>query len=317
MPTTQLRSLLLPVVVSASALALTPLEPAAPAPWGEVGHRLAARSAASGLPGAMPAFFRDAAGQLEYLDPEPDRWRSRELNTMDQAFAYDHYIDLENVPARALDAPHRWEFVRLLYEAGVEVPERDAGFLPYRVLELYERLLAEWRLWRENDGPERAWIEQRIINDAGVLGHYVTDASQPHHTTIHYNGWADDAPNPAGYTTERDFHWRFESAFVAAHVDFGEVLAATRPGAPRHLADTRAAVLDYLLAGHREVETLYRLEKEARFDPETSPPTAHLEFAVDRLAVGASMLRDLWWTAWLESAVPEADVRGNPESPAP
>ena len=78
----------------------------------------------------------------------------------------------------------------MLYEAGIERPERDAGFLPFRIVELYQRIVSGWLRWRAEEDPlRRSWIEQRIVNDAGILGHYVTDASQPHHTTIHFNGW--------------------------------------------------------------------------------------------------------------------------------
>ena len=68
---------------------------------------MAARTATTALPSAMPAFFRGAADQLVYLDSEPDRWRNFELREMDQAWSYDHYVDLENVPDGALDTPDR------------------------------------------------------------------------------------------------------------------------------------------------------------------------------------------------------------------
>ena len=176
-----------------------PRDPVSSPPWGYVGHQMAARAAAATLPGEMPAFFRDAGPQLVYLNPEPDRWRVRARREMDQAFQYDHYIDLENVPDGALDAPDRFTYLRLLYEAGLERPERDAGFLPYRIMELYQRTVNGWRMWSAETDPERReWIEERIVNDAGILGHYVTDASQPHHTTIHFNGWDGDTRTPRG-----------------------------------------------------------------------------------------------------------------------
>jgi len=167
-----------------------------PPRWGSVGHEMAARTATAALPSAMPAFFRGAADQLVYLDSEPDRWRNFELREMDQAWSYDHYVDLENVPDGALDTPDRFEFLKALYDAGLEKPERDGGFLPYRIIEVYQRVVTEWRMWRsEDDTQKKQWIEARILNDAGILGHYVTDASQPHHTTIHFNGWSAGAPN--------------------------------------------------------------------------------------------------------------------------
>ena len=159
---------------------------------------------------------------------------------MDQAFSYDHYIDLERVPADAFDEPDRWVFLRALYEAGVEIPERDVGFLPYRIIELHQRLVIQFRLWRESSGREREWIEDRVINDAGTMGHYVTDASQPHHTTIHFNGWDADTPNPNGYTTTRDFHARFETVFVGAHVTFEDLLREMPSESPAAIQDVRA-----------------------------------------------------------------------------
>ena len=42
------------------------------------------------------------------------------------------------MPSGAFDAPNRFEFLRMLYEAGVARPERDVGFLPFRIVELYQ-----------------------------------------------------------------------------------------------------------------------------------------------------------------------------------
>ncbi|HEV7842547.1 MAG TPA: hypothetical protein VGO69_02570, partial [Pyrinomonadaceae bacterium] len=67
--------------------------------WGEAGHKLSGRAAATRLPKEMPGFFRKSVDQLEYLNPEPDRWRSKVMLEMNEAFAYDHFLDLEMVPA--------------------------------------------------------------------------------------------------------------------------------------------------------------------------------------------------------------------------
>ena len=100
----------------------------------------------------------------------------------------DHYVDMEMVPAGAFNVASRYDFIVELLKSGRK--PADAGFLPYRMLEMFQRMRVEFRLWRaEKDLRRRLWIEQRIINDAGVLGHYVSDGSNPHHTTIHHNGW--------------------------------------------------------------------------------------------------------------------------------
>ena len=278
--------------------------------WGFTGHQMAARAAVSLLPAVPPAgiptFFVEAGEQLVYLNPEPDRWRVRELEAMDQAFAYDHYIDLENVPQGALDATNRFEFLRMLYEAGVPRPERDVGFLPFRIVELHQRLVGQWRLWRaERDPVRRSWIEQRIVNDAGILGHYVTDASQPHHTTIHFNGWALGAPNPERFTSDPGFHARFERHFVEAHVTDDDVARFLRWQPSLSAGLVRETVLAHIVAAHDHVVTLYRLERDVGFDPERPPHPVAVEFAASRIAAGADMLAALWWFAWLESAAQE------------
>lgn len=285
-------------VVAAGILTLAGAGTAAA--WGAAGHEMIGRIAAEGLPSSMPSFFTSATDQLAYLNPEPDRWREEGLREMDEAFKYDHYIDLENVPGNALEAPDRFRFLAELYAAGIERPEQAVGFLPYRILELHQRLTTGFARWRVVESArERAWIEQRIINDAGILGHYVADAANPHHSTIHFNGWSSDAPNPAGYTTERDFHWRFESAFVGAHVTPDEVRREV-PRGVEPIQDVHDAVLAYVRASNDQVVTLYELEKQHGFDPEAAAPDAE-RFAIGRLAAGTQMLRSLWYDAWLES----------------
>lgn len=278
--------------------------PTAENPWGAHGHRIAAEAAAEALPEAMPDFFTERADQLVYLNPEPDRWRDGRITEMDRGFAFDHYIDLERVPPRALETPDRWTYVETLHREGLEHPARDAGFLPFRILELHQRLVTEWRLWRgARTRDEHQWIEDRIVNDAGILGHYVTDASQPHHTTIHFNGWDSKSPNPEGFTDDRDFHARFEAAFVGAHVRQDDVAAPLISLEARRFTNVRRAVWSHIRESHSRVVDLYRLDRDVGFDPDRGDPRTQ-SFTVERLVSGARMLRDLWWTAWLESERP-------------
>ncbi len=304
-PTAAAAALALPVTLLTFA-ATPPTAESAESRWGADGHVMASRAASAGLPGEMPAFFRDADDQLAYLNPEPDRWRNRVMREMDQAFSYDHYIDIENAPEGALDAGDRYVFLSMLYDAGLPKPERDVGMLPFHIVELYQRIVTEWRLWTEATDPEeRRWIEARILNDAGTLGHYVTDGSQPHHTTIHFNGWnasgVKQMPNPEGFTEARDFHGRFEAGFVRRHVDGERVLAAADAPVRRVDGRAREAIWEYLMETHAEVEQLYRLERDFGFvEDEGTPAPETIDFAVERLAAGAVMLRDLWWSAYLE-----------------
>lgn len=276
-------------------------ELSAPVPWGSHGHHITSRAALAHLPPGMPVFFREAGEQLEYLGPEPDRWRSRGLREMNEAWTYDHYIDLENVPSGALEASDRYEFLAALCGAGIQRPQQSVGFLPWRMLEMYQRLATGFASWRNLKGdPRRSFVEARILNDAGILGHYAADASQPHHTTIHFNGWAEGAPNPRGFTGSRDFHSRFESAFVEAHITYPEI--DTRMASePLSIREARQAIWSYVRASNALVEQQYELEQAYGFDPDATPHPEVREFVVQRLTAGAEMLRALWWSAWLES----------------
>jgi hypothetical protein len=268
--------------------------------WGFHGHEMAGRAAAQKLPADLPAFFRAAAEQLTYLNPEPDRWRGDGFRELNEAKRYDHYIDFEVIPQAALAAPDRFRYLAALQEAGLEHPAREAGLLQYRMLELYQRLVVQWQLWRREQDPlRRGFIEQRIINDAGTLGHYVLDGSNPHHTSVHHDGWRTDYPNPRGFTTERGFHSRFESRFVQARVQLADLLPHI-DAEPRRLGEARAEVLAHLQRSHQRLERLYELDLVEAFGPGNRNPL-HKEFAVERLAAGANMLRAMWWSAWLES----------------
>jgi hypothetical protein len=282
--------------------------------WGMYGHEIAGRAAATGLPRELPAFFRDATEQLAYLNPEPDRWRGgfRELN---EAKRYDHYINFEVIPDSILVRPDRFQFLVGLQQIGLSNPARDAGLLPFRIVEMYQGLVVQWRLWRgERDPVRRGWIEQRIINDAGIMGHYVTDGANPHHTSVHFDGWRADYPNPRGFSTERGFHSRFETQFVSAAIRTEDILPYIR--APQRIAgDVRSGVLTFLRQSFGHLERLYELDRIERFGPETRG-APHRAFAVERLAAGANMLRDLWYTAYLESGDPAGGGAGASPSPA-
>ena len=138
-----------------------------------------------------------------------------------------------------------------------------------------------------------------------MLGHYVTDAANPLHTTVHIFGWFGS--NPQGYATDQDVHFRFESQYVEAHIQLPDVLAKLPPQ-PRVLRDLQTEVLQHLEKSHSLVERLYQLDRQERFSPATAGPE-HRQFALERLVDGAAMLRDLWWTAWVTSGEPAPAAR--------
>jgi hypothetical protein len=279
------------------------------AAWGDAGHRITGEAAALKMPPSTPAFFRSASRQLAYLNPEPDRWRDRAERTLDPALegatAPDHFIDMEMAPpavlAAALKASDRYGYLDTLGAAGVKGVVM--GLLPFRMLELSQQLREDFREWRVAPDSTKSLIEARIIDDAGILGHYVADGSNPAHTSIQYNGWT--GANPNGYATDKRFHSRFESAYVGANIKLADVVS--RMDTTAHVfPDLRSAIVAYLRETNGQVEHLYQLDKAHPFDANTTDPDDKA-FTVERLAAGARMLRDLWWTAWVTSGQPVAN----------
>jgi hypothetical protein len=273
--------------------------------WGEEGHRYINRIAAEHLPEDVPTFFRSSGARLSFLGPEPDRWRdSKELfKALGEVNGPDHFIDIdkrENFDALPND---RYSYADWLRSKGKD--PKDIGFLPYSILEGYQKIQVLFRMWRDRQHEaERDQIEQNIIYYAGVVGHYVADGSQPLHTSIHFNGWSTSA-NPELYTRE-PLHWRFEGEYVKAQIkpeDFsGLVKTATR------LQDPLADIMKYLFQSYDRVPDLYRMDKTARWDANNRNADSK-KFVAERLAAGSQMLGNLWYTAWLGSATAKPEDR--------
>ena len=266
--------------------------------WGDEGHRFVNLVAAGHLPEDMPAFFRSAGVRLSFLGPEPDRWRdSKEVfKALSEVNGPDHFIDIdkpENFEALPND---RYEYADWLRSKGKS--PKDIGFLPYSILEGYQKIQVLFRLWRERQNDaEQDQIEQNIIYYAGVVGHYVADGAQPLHTSIHYNGWSTSS-NPQLYTRE-PLHWRFEGEYLKANIkpeDFsGLVKTAVK------LQDPFADIMRYLLQSFDRVPDLYRMDKTSRWEANNRNADSK-KFVAERLAAGSQMLTNLWYTAWLDSS---------------
>jgi hypothetical protein len=293
--------------------------------WGSDGHRIINRLAAESLPADAPAFLKtpSAINEIEYLGPEPDRWRSPAEPELSYAQAPEHFLDLETADVIGTLPRRRSDFLNDLAtyrtqrpdQAAVEAPEK-VGLQPWETEEVWERLKAAFREYRtdqaapagspqHNDVPS---VEAAVLFYAGWLGHYVGDGSQPLHVSIQYNGWV--GPNPNGYSTEHTIHSQFESVYVAANIKASDVKPLLAPEKP--IVEEWSDYLAYLRHSGTLVEKTYQLEKAGGFTGAGTPEAK--QFTGERLAAGASMLRDLIYAAWIDSAQPVPDW--HPATPA-
>jgi len=307
------KTISLRVVLSAAGLLGLAL-PSQPArAWEQDGHRIINKLAASNLPADMPAFLRTHAAidEIEYLGPEPDRWRSRAELELSAVQAPEHFIDLELADALG-PLPHkRLDFEAKVFAAG-QRPEA-IGLQPWEAEEVWERLKAAMREYRamvaagpgSNVGTKPGAnvdtkpVEATILFYAGWLGHYVADGSQPLHVTVKYNGWV--GANPNGYTTGHQIHHLFEGPFVAANIHAPDVQG--KMTAVKLIdGDMFDAYVAYLRHTGTYVEKVYQFEKAGAFIGAGTPDSR--DFTAARVADGASMLRDMIYTAWIDSAQP-------------
>ena len=294
------RSRLIPCVLTVLVLANSAW------PWGNEGHMAINRVAAEKLPPEVPAFLRNAQEQLAYLGPEPDRWREKSELALKLSQEPDHFIDLELVEGMSLP-PDRYSYYRVLEARRQETPGQPesllpekVGLQPYITMEVFGRLIVAFREYRHalRDHTSVELSERNAIFYAGWLGHYVADGANPLHTSVNYNGWTGS--NPSGYTTDHTIHWKMEGEFVAANqkeLNFAGLV----PAEARKLANPFEDYLIYLHKSNGCVEKVYQLEKAGGFEGAGTP--ASRQFIDQRMAAGAEMLRDLWYTAWLDSAV--------------
>jgi hypothetical protein len=270
-----------------------------------------------GLGGELPAFLRTplAASQAGLLAQEPDMSRNA-----GQPHDWDsdpgHFIDVLDDgtvlggPKLAALPPSRRDYDTALRQVGAN--QYAAGFLPYNIIDGWQQLVKDFALLRADIAGEkfartpgerahfaayRAVRQMLVLRDLGVWAHYVGDASQPLHVTVHYNGWGD-YPNPDGFVAQPGLHAKFESDFVDAHVTEADVAARMTP----YRADRAAIAVRtarYLAGTATHVRQLYQFEKDGAFDAATPAATA---FTATRIAAGAAMLRDLVMDAWRASA---------------
>lgn len=262
------------------------------------------RLGASALPQDIPAFLRSQAAleEIEYLGPEPDRWRSKAEPELAAVQAPEHFIDLELADALGPLPRKRLDFEAMVFAAGKR-PE-TIGLQPWQTDEVWERLKAAMREYRAISaarGDTRP-VEAAIIFYSGWLGHYVGDGSQPLHVTVQYNGWT--GPNPHGYNTGHQIHYQFESAFVAANIHAPEAEAKMTPLKTID-GDMFDAYVAYLRHTGTFVEKVYELDKAGEFTGAGTQESR--DFTAERIAAGASMLRDMIYGAWIDSAQPVPD----------
>lgn len=296
--------------------------------WSAPGHRTITRLAIALLPDDVPAWLRepDAVEIAAYQSNEPDRWRGTRTPALAHENNGDHYIDLELLTDHKLTLrtlPRlRYQYVDALIrttahgnDAGTERrgvisfdPEK-IGFLPYAIMEHYAKLVSSMntvRILETLADPARerqlAAARANVLREMGQLSHFVGDAGQPLHTTIHHHGWVGD--NPKGYTTDSGFHRYIDDDVVALHaLNLAGLDTYRTPMAAIRSDSVWEATLALIERSFDSLEPLYDLEKSGELQQDPGKV-----FIAKRMCDSASVLAGLYYRAWLEAEPTEQQV---------
>ena len=306
--------------------------------WGHTGHVSISQLAILALPEEVPAFLRTdlAAKRLGELGAEadeskttgevqsgPDTGRIQTAPAVHDAERDPgHYIDIGDdrvvlggkVNLFALPATREaFDTAQRSATSPGAQTQYSAGYLPYTIIDGFQQVRKDFGIWRAlkkgiqtaASPQDRDYFkfalqlrEQLTIRDIGYWSHFVADASQPMHVSVHFNGWGN-FPNPNGYTTS-PIHAPFEGTFVRSFIDFNDVSSAVRPYSDCH-CPIEARVPRYLDATLGALIPVYEAAKVNGNDNYQTAQPAEVAIVTQQLAAGVSELRDEIIDAWRQS----------------
>ena len=305
--------------------------------WDYEGHRLVNQLALASMPKDFPSFALspEAQDRIAFLAGEPDRWRNTSNLELKHANGPDHYIDLEEISSDDLKPetlpPLRYDFMAQIARSRVAHPDRYAaidptkdsdhtrelsGFLPWTMTEYYAKLKSEFsylKAFQAGDGTpvEIANAQEDIIYTMGVMGHFYGDASQPLHTTMHFNGWV--GPNPNHYTTNHTFHAWIDGGYLlktGVPDELGDMKKKMRPaqlvtfnGQTARADQIFSAVVAFIVEQNKLVEPLYQMDKDQKLTGEGEVGLQGKPFIEGQLMKAGQFLGDIWYSAWQEAPV--------------
>jgi hypothetical protein len=203
--------------------------------WGFYGHKRINRMAVFTLPPPMFGFYKDHIEYVTENAPNPDRRRYAVEGEAQRHFIdLDHYYQPGDDPSNVM--PRRWDDAVAKY---TEDTLQAYGIVP-------------WIIVRYKYSLQKAFEEGNVDNILRIsadLGHYMSDAHVPLHTTENYNGQM---------TNQKGIHGLWESRLVEINADDYDYFV----GKVKYIKNPLDFAWDVVLASHRSVDSVFRIEKE-------------------------------------------------------
>ncbi len=266
--------------------------------FGFAAHRKINRMAVFTLPPEMVGFFKKHIEYLSERSIDPDR-RAHAV----PGEAPRHYIDIDHYGENPFELmPRRW------YEA-VEKYTEDTlqlhGVLPWHINLMMGRLT---RAFEDRN-------VDRILYNAAHIGHYISDACTPLHTTKYYNGRTPD---------QRGIHALWESRLPEMMADEFNYLV----GRAKYLESPRDRAWELVEISHNQVDFIYQVydslvqhfssdrvfsyemrgQAITRVYSREFSEAFHLgmeKMVEEHMRLAVKSVGDFWYTAWVNAGQPD------------
>lgn len=153
--------------------------------WGFFAHKRINQLAIFTLPPEMVGFYKNNHKYITEHAIDPDKRRYA-----DTAEAARHYLDVENYETHVDSIPEKWGDAVIKY--GARKIAKD-GMVPWQIVFTYNNLV---RSFKQRDSA-------KILKYSSDLGHYVSDAHVPLHTTNNHNGQLTNQSGIHGFWESR------------------------------------------------------------------------------------------------------------------
>jgi hypothetical protein len=266
-------------------------------PWGFYAHKRVNRYAVFTLPEELVGFYKKHIDHLtdHAVDADKRRYAIKEE-------APRHYIDIDHYGENPFQVmPRKWT-------DAVEKFSEDTlltyGIVPWHIQTVYNRLV---KAFEEKD------IDY-ILKNSADLGHYVSDAHVPLHTTENYNGQL---------TNQKGIHAFWESRLPELFADDYDYLVGTAEYQYSVLDVAWQAVessfnaLDSVLLFDKELSREFEQDKQYSYEKRGTKTikvkSADFSLAYHtklngmverRLRLSISTIGNLWYSAWIDAGQP-------------
>ena len=267
--------------------------------WGFYAHKLINRKAINLLPAGLQMFYTSYSDVVSERAVNPDKRRNLIKNEGPR-----HYIDLDRyAPSKRCCLPRNWKDAVLLYSTDSLY---NNGVVPWHTISVYNQLV--------NAFAKRN--KEQILKISADIGHYISDAHVPLHSTENYDGQL---------TNQKGIHSFWESRLpelFGNNYNFivGKAVYLENPSEQMWaIVQASFIAVDSVLSFEKEL-TLAMPDKKYEPNPKNPSKTQVTEAfskayhdklngqVERRMRASIQEVANFWYSAWVDAGQPKLDM---------